>query len=67
MVIFVFISDEIVTSPFVALIELVSDSWLFANATSTDAATDESLVETSSQSVESLLGAEPPVTAFFAL
>ena len=55
------------TAPEVALIELVSDSWLFANATSTEAATDESLVVTSSQSVVFPLGADPPVTAFLAL
>ena len=64
----VFIDDEIVTSPLAAAIELVSESWLVANATSTEAATDESFVVASSQFAESELGAVLlGVSAFLAL
>ena len=55
---FVVTLEVIFTLPFAAEIELVSESWLLAVATSTvAAATDESLLSTTSQFVESASGA----------
>ena len=48
--------EVIFTLPFVAEIELVPESWLLAVATSTVAATDESLLSATSQFVVSVLG-----------
>ena len=55
--------EVIFTLPFVAEIELVSESWLFALATSTVAATDESLLSAFSQWVLSVDGAAVLSTA----
>ena len=66
-VMFVLTLDVIFTLPLEAEITLVSESWLFPVASTWAAVTDVSLLSTSSQFVESALGAVVlGVRSFFA-